>query len=86
MQKKVEFARLAQLELDDAFEYYESQLKGLGDRFISEVNSGLKRIIAYPSSWQRVTERTRRCLLHNFPYGLIYTENEKSIVILAVAN
>ncbi|MCC2605974.1 type II toxin-antitoxin system RelE/ParE family toxin [Planctobacterium marinum] len=86
MPKKVEFTKLAQLELDDAFEYYESQLVGLGTRFISEVNAGLQRVLSHPTSWQKITKRTRRCLLHNFPFGLIYTVNNNSIVIIAVAN
>ncbi len=50
MSKKVEFTKLAQLELDDAFEYYESHLLGLGTRFISEVNAGLQRVISHPTS------------------------------------
>ncbi|HFU75972.1 MAG TPA: hypothetical protein ENK66_06975 [Arcobacter sp.] len=34
---KVEFLKLAQQELDDAFEYYEYQQTDLGYRFVEEV-------------------------------------------------
>lgn len=41
----IEFLKLAQLELDDAFEYYESELRGLGYKFQIEVKNSIKRIL-----------------------------------------
>ena len=50
---KIKFLKLAQVELDDAFDYYESQLSGLGFRFQSEIAKSLSRIISYPHSYQK---------------------------------
>lgn len=47
----VEFLNIAERELDDAFEYYESMYQGLGSKFISELESSIERIKLHPSAW-----------------------------------
>lgn len=83
---EVEFDPLALLELNDAIEYYNFQLEGLGDRFKEDVKKGIGRIIEYPNAWQHQTSRTRRLLLNTFPYKIIYSVLKNKIVILAIAN
>ena len=56
---KVGFLKLAEKELDDAFEYYESEQPGLGFRFQTEVAHSLSRIIEYPLSYQEVGKYSR---------------------------
>ena len=53
---KVIFDKLAKLELDDASEYYEFEVPGLGNRFREEVKRGIRRICEYPSAWTRERE------------------------------
>lgn len=84
--KKVEFLRTAEIELDEAVEYYNQQLHGLGDEFLSEALDSIKRICEYPEAWQELTKRTRRCLMHRFPFGIIYQNREDFILVVAVAN
>lgn len=83
---KVEFLKLAQQELDDAFEYYEYQQTDLGYRFVEEVYNALDLIKTYPLGWSLVSKHTRRCLLKTFPYGVIYQKRENSILVVAIAN
>lgn len=45
---KIEFLDIAEAELDDAFEYYDEIYKGLGTRFIEEIESALTRFKAPP--------------------------------------
>jgi len=33
-----------------------------------------------------MTQNSRRCLVKNFPYGIIYQEKENYILIIAIAN
>ena len=66
--------------------YYDSQQSGLGDEFLEEVVSVTDRILEMPLSWQSLSPNTRRCLLHRFPYALIYTLEEQEIVIVAVVH
>jgi hypothetical protein len=83
---KVEFLKLAQQELDDAFEYYEYQQSNLGYRFVEEVYNTLDLIKTYPLGWSAISQNTRRCLLKTFPYGVIYQKREYSILVVAIAN
>lgn len=69
---KVKFLEMAQVELDQAIAYYNSESPGLGEDFLDEVVKALKRIGEHPEAWHRLSERTRRCQTRRFPYGLIY--------------
>lgn len=84
---KVNFLKLAEKELDNAFAYYESVQRGLGFRFLSEVELPKNRVINFPLSYERIGKYSRRCLVQKFPYGLIYqfTESKKEILIVAVS-
>jgi galactose-1-phosphate uridylyltransferase len=57
----------AQRELDDAFEYYESQMAGLGNEFIEEFEKATQRIIQFPEAWHPFSPNTRRCQFNRFP-------------------
>jgi hypothetical protein len=41
---KIIFLEIAQIELDDAIEYYNYEVPGLGDAFLTEVLNALDRI------------------------------------------
>ncbi len=57
---KIEFLEPAQQELDEAIEYYNAQVVGLGNQFLDEVVNTLQRIADYPEDWQVFSEKTRR--------------------------
>ena len=84
----VTFLRLAVLELDDAFKYYESEQVGLGLRFQAEVARSISRLVEYPESYQKIGRYSRRSLVYKFPYGVIYQIREKpgGILIVAIAH
>lgn len=80
----VRFLAEAEAELDHAVADYEAHAPGLGKEFAAEVRQALSRIQDHPEAWQRLGRRVRRCLLHRFPYGLIYAPLPNEIVIVAV--
>lgn len=82
----VTFAAAANDELVDAIRYYEDQSPGLGAAFLSEVRGAVSRIRALPFGWRSISPNSRRCLLHRFPYGIIYQVREDRIRIIAVAH
>jgi toxin ParE2 len=81
---KVEFTSAAELELDEAVEFYNSRQPGLGQAFAAEAQKAADLILTYPKAWQALDGDTRRCRLNRFPYGLVYTIEHELIVILAV--
>ena len=83
---KISFLEVAQVELDDAIEYYNYDAPGLGDAFLTEVLNAIASIGEFPEAWHPFSKRTRRCQTRRFPYGIIYQIREDEILIVAVAN
>ena len=83
---KIKFLEEAQHELDEAIEYYNNEVKGLGQTFLNEVLSTIDRIAKFPDAWHSLSENTRRCQTRRFPYGLIYTKLKDLILIISVSN
>jgi len=69
---KINFLEIAQIELYDAIEFYNYEIPGLGDAFLTEVLNALDRIGEFPKAWHCISKRTRRCKTRRFPYGIIY--------------
>jgi plasmid stabilization system protein ParE len=82
----IRILKLAQSEIDDAVIWYDSQSKGLGTRFLDDLDRTIRRIAAYPFSCVEIEPDLRRCLLTRFPYGIIYGVDSDTIVIIAVAH
>ncbi len=83
---KVIFSKYAKLELENATCFYELEYKGLWWRFKKEVKNAAKRIFEYPKAWSIEHGVVRKCLLHKFPYKLLYSIEEDDIFIIAVAH
>jgi plasmid stabilization system protein ParE len=83
---RIRFLEIAEIELDQAINWYGAQAPGLGDAFLIEVLSTADRIVRFPEAWQPLGEGMRRCRLSRFPYGLIYTIESNEILVLAVAH
>jgi len=83
---RVIFSKYARQELDDATQYYEIEYQGLGKRFREEVRKAAKRISEYPEAWSVERGDVRKCILHKFPYKLLYSNETDHIFIIAVAH
>lgn len=83
---KISFIEIAQIELDQAIDYYNYESPGLGRDFLTEVLKAVDRIGEYPEAWHRLSKRTRRCQTRRFPYGIIYQIRGDVILVIAVAN
>jgi plasmid stabilization system protein ParE len=83
---KVIFSIIAKQELDDAVLYYDLEYQGLGKRFKEEVRNTAKRITDYPHAWSVERGEIRKCMLHKFPYKLLYSIEKDHIFIIAVAH
>ena len=74
----------AKVELNEAVDYYNGCRPDLGLDFAKEVYAAIQNILAYPNAWTPFSMNTRRCLVHRFPYGVIYQEAGGEIRIIAV--
>ena len=83
---RVIFTRIATHELEHAIRFYELEYAGLGHRFKEEVRKAALRIAEYPKAWSIERGEVRKCLLHKFPYKLLYSEENDHILIIAVAH
>jgi len=78
---RIIFTRIARQELEDAVRYYELEYSGLGIKFKEEA-----RKAAYPQAWSIERGDVRKCLLHKFPYKLMYSIEEDHVLVIAVAH
>ncbi len=78
---RIEFSQKSKIELIDAWEWYESRQKGLGDKFIYEVEKKVNTIIKYPKRFPIRSEPFRETLINKFPYIIIYFIFENRIII-----
>lgn len=83
--KILSFHPEAELELESSAKYYESQSKGLGFRYLFEVEKGLTHILEFPDSGSPlVYKQIRRYFLNYFPFALVYKNDPETIEILAI--
>ncbi len=74
----------ASAEFEGAVSYYEERQRGLGLDLALEVESAIQNILALPEAWPLLEGDIRRCLVHRFPYGILYAVEPAGIWILAV--
>ena len=74
----------ARAEFEGAVAWYEERERGLGLDLALEVEAAVENILAYPDAWPLVEGEIRRCLVHRFPYGILYSHEGSEILILAV--
>ena len=74
----------AEIELTEAINYFEEKGFGLGYDFAVEVYAAIERTLIFPKVWPIIEEDIRRSLVRRFPYGILYSEEQEGIYIVAV--
>ena len=80
------FHELAEVELNEAAQYYESEVASLGLTFLAEVERSIVQIRDHPEAAPIIHRGVRRRLLRRFPYSILYTIGDDAVQILAIAN
>jgi len=80
----VRLRRAAQVEYDEAADWYESRRKGLGLRFVAAVRKALEDIAVRPDSWAEVWPGVREAPVRKFPYFIYYQTHPDHVMVLAV--
>lgn len=69
-----------------AARWYRERSFGAAERFLSELNQVLDRVIAAPYRWPRGFAGTRKVKLPTFPFLVVYRATEKSVLVVAVVH
>ena len=82
----IEFHPEASEELIISSKFYETRVVGLGDEFLNEIDRILQVLVDTPFLGVELENPFRRAVLRRFPFSLIYTTEEKSLWVIAVAH
>ena len=74
----------AELEFNQTIDYYEEISSELAYDFAIEIYSTIQRSITMPKAWPVLEGEIRRALVNRCPYGVLYSEENKGIYIIAV--
>lgn len=74
----------AEQDLDDAFEYLETQKQTLGFDLLAEVVAILEILEENPYLYQKVIGEIRRAVTRRFGYNILYLIEGKDIFIIAI--
>jgi toxin ParE1/3/4 len=73
-------------EAEAAARWYRERSPRAANRFVSELNQVIDKILEAPRRWPRGTNGTRKLNLPCFPFSVVYFESEFHIQILAIAH
>ena len=74
----------AERDIHSAFEWYESQQRGLGEEFLVALRDRLEVVRDFPDSCPVVYRNVRRAVVSRFPYLVFYVAQPARVAVLAV--
>jgi len=80
----VHFRPDAETDVADAAAWYETQRSGLGAEFLDEILNTCNSISENPQIYPLVRRKTRRAVIHKFPFGIYYRIENRLVTIIAV--
>ncbi len=73
-----------ELEISSSYSWYQEQAKGLGDDYLTELESSYDAIRELPNTWPKFKKDFRRFLLSKFPFSVIYRSDGNKIYVVAI--
>ena len=78
------FLLQADLDIQTAFDKYESFQEGRGEVFMRHLDAALTLLRTHPEIAPRYSGAYRRMLIRDFPYGIFYQAQPMRLVIAAI--
>ena len=78
------FAPEAELDIQEAYGWYEERRPGLGEEFLSCVDACLQQVCRMPEMHVKVFKEYRRALIRRFPYALFYEFADGKVTVYCV--
>jgi len=82
----IEIHEFASQEFDEAIDWYESQAKGLGNRFKNSVIKQINHIQKNPGWFLKEDDTIYKAYIPKFPYKILFTFNKDCIIIWAISH
>jgi len=74
----------AEIELEDAFYFYDLISTKIGNEFLNQINICIQSILLYPESYPLEFDVYRKAVVKKFPFVIIYTKIDSIIFISAI--
>jgi plasmid stabilization system protein ParE len=74
----------AEVDIEEAYRWYERQRSGLGSDFLLCLEEGFAKTQKNPEMFPVVHRNVRRLLIRRFPYGIFYISGPSLTKVLAV--
>ena len=76
----------ANLEIIEAYLYYEEKRTGLGEEFLEHLNGYFERIIENPEHFPQKRKPYREVFIKRFPFLIIYDTTKREVIVYSVFN
>lgn len=84
MAVRLHFTSEADLDVAEAYSWYEGQRVGLGEEFLTSLDACIQGLLRFPKIGPVVHESYRRVLVRRFPYAVFYEDSEGVITVYSV--
>jgi plasmid stabilization system protein ParE len=86
MDYKIIISTDAEKDTNEAYQFYENEHTGLGDRFLNELTDFYEKLKHHPTYYSFVSKEKniRGLVLKVFPYKIIYEIEGKEIYVFAI--
>ena len=74
----------AELDITEAYDWYQQRELGLGEEFLRCIDASIQTIKRNPEIYVFAHEKYRRALVRRFPYAIFYEYFEDTIAVYAV--
>ncbi|NOY42387.1 MAG: type II toxin-antitoxin system RelE/ParE family toxin [Planctomycetes bacterium] len=73
-----------ELDISEAYCWYEERRSGLGEEFLSCVDACIQEISRTPEMHATIHEEYRRALVRRFPYAVFYESMDGTVTVYCV--
>ena len=82
----IKLAASARRDLEEGYDFYESQEPGLGDYFMASVRADIESLRITAGAHRVVYADYHRLLCKTFPFAVYYTNDDLQVVVYAVVD
>ena len=79
-------SRKAQIEIQEAYDWYEEQQAGLGQEFVDFLTSFCRTLVDFPRKYRKIEGKTHLAILPRFPYCIYFDVLPDQIRVISVVH